>query len=266
VARGLSQRRACQLVQVWRSTAQYQARPDHNADLLTTMQELAQQHRRYGYRRIYRLLRRRGQKVNKKRVQRLWQRAKLQVGRPRRKRRRPPHPPPQQATHPKHVWTYDFVKDRCLDGTPLRILTVMDEFTREGLAIEVRRSFPARQVLVVLARLFQEQGPPAYLRSDNGPEFVALAVRGWLHQQQVRTLYIDPGCPWQNGYEERFNGTVRDECLNSHAFASVAEAQVLCAAYLREYNEERPHSSLGYQTPLEFKRDWYARQSPKDGL
>jgi putative transposase len=265
MARGLSERRACQLLQVQRSTAQYQARPDHNADLRTTMQDLAQQHRRYGYRRIYRLLRRRGQKVNKKRVQRLWQRAKLQVGRPRRKRRRPTQPPPQQATHPNHVWTYDFVKDRCLDGRPLRVLTVMDEFTREGVAIEVRGTFPARQVVVVLARLFKEQGPPTYLRSDNGPEFVALAVRGWLHQQQVQRLYIDPGCPWQNGYEERFNGTVRDECLNSHAFASVAEAQVLCAAYLREYNEERPHSSLGYQTPLEFKRDWYARQSPDGG-
>jgi len=244
----------------------YQARPDRNAELRGTMQELAHRHRRYGYRRIYRLLRRRGQKVNKKRVQRLWQRAKLQVVRPRRKRRRPTQPPPQQATYPKHVWTYDFVKDRCLDGTPLRILTVMDEFTREGLAIAVRRSFPARQVLVVLAGLFEEHGSPAYLRSDNGPEFVALAVRGWLHEQQVQTLYIDPGCPWQNGYEERFNGTVRDECLNSHAFASVAEAQVLCAAYLREYNEERPHSSLGYQTPLEFKRDWYARQSDESGL
>ncbi len=230
------------------------------------MQELAQQRPRYGYRRIYLLLRRRGQRLNKKRVQRLWQRAKLQVARPRRKRRRPIQSPPQQATHPQHVWTYDFVKDRCLDGTPLRILTVMDEFSREGLAIEVRRTFPARQVLVVLTQLFTLHGPPAYLRSDNGPEFIALAVRGWLHQQQVQTLYIDPGCPWQNGYEERFNGTVRDECLNSHAFASVAEAQVLCAAYLREYNEERPHSSLGYQTPLEFKRDWYARQSPEGGL
>jgi putative transposase len=104
------------------------------------------------------------------------------------------------------------------------------------------------------------------LRSDNGSEFVALVVRGWLYQQQVQVLYIDPGCPWQNGYEERFNGTVRDECLNSHAFVSVAEAQVVCSAYLREYNEERPHSSLGYLTPLEYKCDWYARQSPEGGF
>jgi putative transposase len=158
------------------------------------------------------------------------------------------------------------VKDRCLDGKPLRILTVMDEFTREGLAIEVRRSFPAQQVVAVLARLFKEHRAPSYLRSDNGPEFIALAVRGWLYQQQVQTLYIDPGCPWQNGYEERFNGTVRDECLNSYAFVSVAEAQVVCSAYLREYNEERPHSSLGYQTPLEYKHDCYARQSDEGGF
>jgi putative transposase len=249
VEHGLSERRACQLVQVQRSTLHYQARPDRNAELRTTMQNLAQRHRRYGYRRIYRLLRRRGQKVNKKRVQRLWQRAKLQVVRPRRKRRRATHPPPQQATYPKHVWMYDFVKDRCLSGTPLRLLTVMDEFTREGQAIAVRRSFPARQVLVVLERLFEEHGPPAYLRSDNGPEFVAQAVRGWLHKQHVQTLYIDPGCPWPNGYEERFTGTVRDECLNSHAFASVVEAQVLCAAYLREYNEERAAQQFGVSDP-----------------
>src|SRR5689334_8342032 len=145
-------------------------------------------------------------------------------------------------------------------------LCVLDEFTGEGLRIAVRRTFPARQVLAVLARLFEVHGPPAYLRSDNGPEFVALAVRGWLHQQQVQTLYIDPGCPWQNGYEERFTGTVRDEFLNSHAFVSVLEAQVLAAAYLREYNQERPHSSSGNQTRLEFKRDWYARQSHDSGL
>ncbi len=230
------------------------------------MQDVAQQHRRYGYRRIDRLLRRRGQVVHRKRVQRLWQRAKLQVRRLRRKRRRPTNPAPQQATHPNHVWTDDVVKDSCLDGTPVRILTVMDEFTRAGLAIAVRRTFPARQVLAELARLFEVHGPPAEMRSDNGPEFVALAVRGWLHHQRVQTLYSDPGCPWQNGYAERFNGTVRDECVNSHAFASVAEAQVLCGAYLREYHAERPHSSLGYQTPVEFKRDWYGRQSPKDGL
>ena len=129
VAQGLSERRACQLVQIGRSTMHYQARPDRNADLRTTIQELAQQHQRYGYRRIYRLVRRRGQNVNKKRIQRLWQHAKLQVKRPRRKRRRAPQSLPQQATHPNHVWTYDFVKDRCLDGRPLRILTVMDEFT-----------------------------------------------------------------------------------------------------------------------------------------
>ena len=129
VAYGLSERRSCQLAQIGRSTLHYQARPDHNAELRTTLQELAQKHRRYGYRRMERLLRRRGRVVNKKRVQRVWLQAKLQVKRTGRKRRRPAQPQPQQATHPYHVWSYDFVKDRCLDGTPLRILTVMDEFT-----------------------------------------------------------------------------------------------------------------------------------------
>jgi putative transposase len=129
--------------------------------------------------------------VNKKRGGRLWQWAKLQVSRPQRLHRRRTASVPQQATHPNHTWTYDFVKDRCLSGTPLRILTVMDEFRREGLAIAVRRSFGARQALLVLSGLFEKHGPPAYLRSDNRPEFVALAVRGWLHQQQVQTLYID---------------------------------------------------------------------------
>src|SRR5262249_36653519 len=183
---------------------------------------------------------------------RLWKRAKLQVRKVGRKRRA--HPPiglPVQATHPGHVWTYDFVHDACLRGTPLKVLTVMDEFTREGLAIEVASSMPASKVIVVLAILIRAHGTPQFLPSDNGPEFVAVAVRAWLAQHQTATLYIDPGCPWQNAYEERFNGTVRDECLNLYAFHTVAEARVVCGAYLKEYNDERPHSSLGYRTPCE---------------
>lgn len=141
----------------------------------------------------------------------------------------------------------------------------MDEFTREGLAIEVASSLPSERVLVVLARLFQQHGAPAFLRSDNGPEFIAWAVRGWLAKQQTTTLYIDPGCPWQNGYGERFNGTVRDACLNMYAFSSVAEARVQLEGYRRQYNEERPHSSLGYRTPAEFKDDWLRSQSQSPG-
>jgi putative transposase len=245
----------------------YQARPERDPALVEQVQNLAQRHPRYGYRRIWALLRRRHQRVNKKRVHRLWRRAKLQVRKVRRKRRRI-HPTglPVQATHPGQVWSYDFVHDACRTGTPLKVLTVMDEFTREGLAIEVASTMPSAKVIRVLERLFRTHGAPEFLRSDNGPEFVALAVQGWLAQHQTATLYIDPGCPWQNGYEERFNGTVRDECLNLYAFHTVAEARVVCGAYLREYNDARPHSSLGYRTPAEFKREWLERQSQAAGL
>ena len=141
---------------------------------------------------------------------------------------------PVQATHPNHVWTYDFVHDHCLNGTALKVVTVMDAFTREGLAIEVAASLPSSRVLLVLARLFHLHGPPQFLRSDNGPACIAVAVRGWLAQQQTRTLSSDPGCPWQNAYGERFNGTVRDACLNLYVFSSVAEARVQLERYRRE--------------------------------
>jgi putative transposase len=159
------------------------------------------------------------------------------------------------------VWTYDFVHDACLNGTPLKVLPVVDEFTRECPAIEVATSLPATRVITVLARLVATQGAPAYLRSDNGPEFVAQAVQGWLALQPAATLSIDPGCPWQNGFGESFNGTLRDECLNMQAFASVAEARIQLERFRRSYNEERPHSRLGYRTPAEFKADWLADQS-----
>jgi putative transposase len=262
VTRGLSQRRACVLLQLPRSTLGYQARPDRDAELATQVHELAQRHPRYGYRRVWAVLRRRGQHVNKKHVHRLWKRAKLQVHKVTRKRG-PTRPVmvPVQATHPNHVWTYDFMHGHCLNGTPLKVLTVMDEFTREGLAIEVATSLPSPRVMAVLAQLVATHGAPQFMRSDNGPEFIALAIRGWLAQRQMATLYIAPGCPWQNAYGERFNGTVRDECLNIHVFHSVTEARVMLAAYRRQYNEERPHSSLGYRPPAEFKRDWLERQS-----
>jgi putative transposase len=261
VARGLSQRQACVLLQLPRSTFGYQARPARNAELATQVHELAQRHPRYGYRRVWALLRRRGQHVNKKHVHRLWKRAKRQVRKITRKRRSArPAMMPVQATHPDHVWTYDFIHDHCLNGTPLKVLTVMDEFTREGLAIKVATSLPSSRVMAVLEHLVVTHGAPQFIRSDNGPEFIALAIRGWLAQHQMRTLYIAPGCPWQNGYGERFNGTVRDECLDMYVFHSVAEARVMLTAYRRQYNEERPHSSLGYRTPAEFKRDWLEHQ------
>lgn len=261
VDRGLSPTRACAVVQLPRATFQYQPRPDRNADLQAQVQALAAKHPRYGYRRIHALLRRE-QLVNRKRVHRLWKQARLQVRkRPRKRRRQPPAELPIKATYPGHIWTYDFVEDRCQNGTVLRMLTVMDEFTREGLTIEVATSIPAQRVIGVLERLVAVHGAPAHIRSDNGPEFVALALRGWLARQAVRTLYIDPGCPWQNGYGESFNGTLRDECLNMYVFISLTEARMRLEAFRQHYNSARPHSSLGYRSPAEFKRDWIQAQT-----
>jgi len=261
VARGLSPTRACAVVQLPRATLQYQPRPDRNAELQAQVAALAAKHPRYGYRRVHALLRRE-QVVNRKRIHRLWKQARLQVRkRPRKRRRRPTGELPVKATYPGHVWTYDFVEDRCQNGTVLRMLTVMDEFTREGLAIEVATSIPAQRVIRVLERLVAAHGAPAYIRSDNGPEFVALALRGWLVRQAVTTLYIDPGCPWQNGYGESFNGTVRDECLNLYLFTSLAEARVRLESFRQHYHTARPHSSLGYRSPAEFKRDWIEAQA-----
>lgn len=189
--------------------------------------------------------------------------AKRRRGRRRRRRRLgvSAATTPLRATHPGHVWTYDFVYDACLSDAKLKLLPVVDEFTRECLAIEVATALPCASVIRVLARLFTAHGPPAYLRSDNGPEVVAHAIQGWLALQQAATLYIDPGCPWQNAVAESFNGRLRDECLNMQAFASVAEARIQIERFRRAYNEERPHSRLGYRTPAEFTADWLADQS-----
>ncbi len=262
--RGISVRHACRLVQLQRATFQYRERPrPDEAALLTDITTLAQQHPRYGYRRIWALLRRK-QPIYRKRVHRLWKRARLQVKRATRRRIRRERPPPLAAAYPNHVWAYDFVEDHAMDGSVLRILTVMDEFTREGLDIDVDTSTSAERVICRLAQLVAIHGAPAYLCSDNGPEFVAVAVQTWLRQRQIGTLYIDSGCPWQNGKQERFNGTVRDECLNMHQFSAVAEARVRLQGFRHHYNEQRPHSALGYQTPSEFKRAWTLAQATSD--
>jgi len=262
--RGISVRRACVLVQLPRATFQYRARPHpEEAALLADITALAEEHPRYGYRRIWAVLLRK-HTINRKRVHRLWKRARLQVKRAPRRRARRKRPAPLAAAYPNHVWAYDFVEDRDMHGNALRTLTVMDEFTREGLDIAVDTTASAEQVIVILAQLIAAHGAPDYLRSDNGPEFVAVAIQTWLAKQQIATLYIDPGCPWQNGKEERFNGTVRDECLNMQLFASVGEARVHLQAFRRHYNEERPHSALGYQIPAEFKRAWVAAQNTLD--
>lgn len=260
VAGGLSVQRACALIQIHRSTFRYTAHPPDDTALLSQIQALAEQHPRYGYRRITVLLNR-TEKVNQKRVRRLWRRHHLQVRRVVRKRIRRARPERLQAAYPGHIWAYDFVEDALADGTPLRILTVMDEFTREGLALDVAVMTSAERVIGVLTALFAQHGAPAHLRSDNGPEFVALAAQTWLAQCGVQTLYIEPGKPWQNGKEERFNGTVRDECLNLHVFTSLPEACVRLNGFRQHYNSDRPHSQLDYLTPLAFKAAWLEAQA-----
>ena len=259
VERHISERRACALVGIGRSSARYQAKPQDDSDIVARLKAIAKEHPRFGYRRAKEMLRRQGKRVNHKRVRRLWVKAGLALPLRRAKKRRSTGGSvPTVATHPGHVWTYDFMEDRTADGRKLRLLTVIDEFSRECLAIQVRRSFPAKAVLPVLKGLFAEHGRPEFLRSDNGPEFIATAIRDWLVEQGASTLYIDPGSPWQNAFGESFNGRFRDECLNLEVFVSVAEAAVIAEKWRVHYNEVRPHSSLGYQTPLEFKAAWLA--------
>jgi putative transposase len=258
-ARGLSRRRSCALCHISRSSLHYQPRPRRRADnqqLAVRLHAIARQHPRYGYRRVHALICRETPGVNIKRVHRIWRQERLCVPARRARRRRLDRKVnrPIAATCPNQVWTYDFVHDTCANGQRLKILTLTDEFTRESLTIEVATTIRATRVVAILHRVFQQQGAPAYLRSDNGPEFVAQAVQRWLKAQQVQTAYIEPGSPWQNAYGESFNGRLRDECLNLEWFRNVAEAKVVIELWRRHYNEERPHSSLAYQTPHEFRR------------
>ena len=189
------------------------------------------------------------------RAHRLWRAEGLQVPRKRPRRRvAASRPRPTPATGPNHVWAYDFVHDTCANGQKLKCLTIVDEWTHESLAIEVAGSIRSRRVLEVLAKLVSVRGAPRYLRSDNGPEFVATAVLRWLTESGIDTAYIAPGKPWQNGVDESFNGKFRDECLDMEWFRSRAEAVVVIEAWRRHYNEVRPHSSLGYLTPNEFTK------------
>ncbi len=255
--RGLSERRSCVLIGMSRSGLRYQAHPRDDSDLAQRLREIARQHKRYGYRRALALLRRDRLKVNHKRVHRVWKQIGLQCPiRHRRKRSQHPGPVPQEALHPNHVWTYDFVFDTTSDSRTLKFLTLVDEFTRECLAIKVARRLPAKAVIEVLRSVFAERGVPEYLRSDNGPEFIAKAIQGWLKERQVKTHYIEPGSPWQNAYGESFNGKFRDECLNMEVFYSVSEAETVVETWRRDYNTQRPHSSLNYQTPAEFRAAW----------
>jgi len=228
----------------------------HEVRLVKEMRGHAARNPRYGYRRVHALLRAAGWAVNHKHVHRLWRREGLWVPVIKHKRRRLGCSENgilrRRSERMNHVWTYDFIMDRTADGRRLKFLTVVDEYTRESLAIEVARGIDARGVIAVLERLAAQRGMPGFIRSDNGPEFIAVAVREWLNQRGGGTLFIAPGSPWENAYIESFNGKLRDEFLECELFSTLAEARWLTERWRKEYNEYRPHSSLEYRTPAAF--------------
>jgi putative transposase len=251
---GVPERRACRVLGQHRSTQRKPpSAPDDEAALTADIVALATRYGRYGYRRITALLRQAGWRVNRKRVERLWRREGLKVPRKQPKkgrlwlgdgsclRLRP--------EHPNHVWSYDFVEDRTHDGRKYRMLNVIDEFTRECLAIRVGRKLNSVDVVDLLSDLFILRGVPGHVRSDNGPEFIAKAVRAWIAAVGATTAYIEPGSPWENGYCESFNSKLRDELLDGEVFYSLAEAKVVIESWRRHYNSNRPHSALGYRPP-----------------
>lgn len=253
---GVSIRRACALLSVARSSLRYRSRlAESDAPVLAAMRELSAQYPRYGYRRIQVFLERSGQLMSADRAHRIWRQAGLQVPRKRpRKRVAVTRPRPLPPTGIGHVWAYDFVFDACANGQQLKCLTVVDEYTRECLAIDVAGGIRSARVIEVLCRLVSVHGAPKYLRSDNGPEFVSRAVLKWLTETNIDTAHIDPGKPWQNGLNESFNGKFRDECSSMQWFKNRIDAKVIIEDFRCQFNEIRPHSSLGQRTPLEFKR------------
>ena len=263
----VSQRRACRVLGQPRTTQRYQAR--RRADdlkLLAEMRRIARRRPRFGSPRVYRALRADGWCVNHKRIERIWRKESMQVPQKQHRRRRLPRSGSENscvrrsALHKDHVWSYDFVADRIEDGRRIRLLVVVDEFTRECLAIEVARSFTAQHVVEILRYLFAVRGVPKHIRSDNGPEFVAKKLCKWLDQADVETLFIAPGSPWENGYVESFNGKLRDELLNGELFLSLEEARWIIDRWRLDYNHHRPHSSLSDQTPAAYA----ARSSSSD--
>ena len=264
-ARGVSIRRACALLSVARSTLHYISRlAARDAPVLEAMRELSGQYPRYGYRRIQVFLRRRGQIMSADRVYRLWRLGGFQVPKKRPRRRvASSRPRPLAPAAAGQVWAYDFVFDACANGQQLKCLTVVDEYTRECLAIDVAGSIRSDRVIEVLAKLVSVHGAPKYLRSDNGPEFVARKILRWLTlEANIDTAHIDPGKPWQNGSNESFNGKFRDECLSMEWFKNRMDAKIVIEDWRQHFNQVRPHSSLGQMTPLEFKQKLLQR--PKD--
>jgi len=254
--KGLSQRRACALMQVGRTCLRYKAKlPLKNTPVIEAMKTLSAQYPRFGSRRIRVMLARQGIVLGKERCSTLWAKAGLQVPAKRRRRRiAGSRPRPLAPAGRNSVWCYDFVFDACANGQQLKCLTIIDEYTRECLAIDVAGSIRSSRVIDVLSRLISQHGAPRYIRSDNGPEFVSAALLTWAVSQQIETAFIDPGKPWQNGTNESFNGKFRDECLAMEWFRNRIEARIVIEDWRAHYNNVRPHSSLQYITPAEFRR------------
>lgn len=251
---GYAERRVCRALGIPRNTVRYTPQPRVDETALTgAIVGLAGQYGRYGYRRVHALLKDQGWSVSHSRVLRIWRREGLKV----------PHKQPKRGRlwlndgscirlrpeRPNHVWSWDFVFDRTDDGRPLKLMVVIDEYTRECLAIHVARTIRARDAIDVFADLMATHGCPRYVRSDNGPEMIAKRLRKWLRRLEAQPIYITPGSPWENGYCESFNGKLRDELLNGELFYTLREARVLIERWRVFYNTERPHSSLGYRPP-----------------
>ena len=262
---GVSERFACRVLGQHRSTQRKRpSRPDDEAALTADITALAIQYGRYGYRRITAMLRNRGWRVNAKRVARIWRREGLKVPAKQPKRGRlwlnDGSCVRLRPEHPNHVWSYDFVEDRTHDGRKYRMLNIIDEFTRECIAIRVNRRLKATDVIDVLSDLFILRGVPGHIRSDNGPEFIAGALRQWIVAVGAKTAYIMPGSPWENGYCESFNSKLRDELLNGELFYTLKEARIVIESWRRHYNTVRPHSSLHYRPPAPEVLLWPAAQ------
>jgi len=250
----VSERRACKVLSQARATQRHVPHiSSEEEQLRNRIVELASRYGRYGYRRITALLRQENWRVNHKRVERIWREEGLKVPKRQPKRGRlwlnDGSCIRLRPEYKDHVWSYDFMADRTSDGRPFRILTIIDEYTRECLAIVVDRRITSQDVIDKLFQLFVFRGVPKHIRSDNGSEFTARAVRAWLSRLGVKTLFIEKGSPWENGYIESFNGKLRDELLNREIFTTLAEARTLIEGWRREYNQERPHSALRYQPP-----------------
>jgi transposase InsO family protein len=253
----ITERRACRAIGQPRSTQRYElVINDQEKTIVKRMHELVREHPRYGYRRIWALLRAEGWRINRKRVHRLWRKECFKVPHKQRKKRRMGGSDNSivrcRALHKNHVWCWDFIHDRDERGRPLKWLSIVDEFTRECVALEVARSITADEVIEVLRELFLIRGVPRHVRSDNGPEFIATAVGLYLSRADASVKYVAPGSPWENGYAESFHGRLRDELLNTELFTDVIHAQVLADRWRSDYNHRRPHSALKYQTPAAF--------------